>query len=694
MRLNRFLILLSFILTTITGCSQNQSLSSMNRLSSSESPYLLQHKNNPVHWQPWDQAALNEAQEQDKLLIISIGYSSCHWCHVMEHESFEDNEVAEVMNSHFVSIKVDREERPDIDQVYMSAVQLMTGRGGWPLNCIALPDGRPVYGGTYFSKEQWIGVLNQLSELYANDRAKMLEYAQKLQDGMEKSEMVVLGVQSEEFPEDALPTALTNWRRRMDDVWGGPDKAPKFPLPNNYLLALELLNDERPWLTEHIKLTLDKMAVSGIYDQAGGGFARYSTDKEWKVPHFEKMLYDNGQLISLYSRAYKEFRDPMYLRIAKEIIEWCEREMKDVSGLYYSALDADSEGEEGLFYTWSETELNEIRKEHPSWRIDEWFNLDEGEEWEGRFILQRRQTDTEWIESSASTTEVYQGQWNDLRQALLELRERRVRPGLDNKVLCSWNALLISGFCQLYEASSESSFRDMAIESIDNVLINMYGGKTLNHAYINGSAYGDAMLDDYAFLIRALMDVHRVSGKEDYLTLAFEMTEVALEKFNDDNSPILWFSTDSSLVVRTKETEDNVIPAANSQMARNLHDLGLLYGDADWIERSKKMLLPFVAGMESYPEGYSNWGILLSQMNGNYYELAIIGDDAEEEFRKFSSESHMGIIPVWSDKPSDLPIFKDRWVEGKTLYYLCEKGACQMPQESWAEVRMAMSENQ
>lgn len=694
MSVNRIGIFVSFMILTIVGCSQNQPLTTMNRLSATESPYLLQHKNNPVHWQPWDEKALKEAQEQDKLLIISIGYSSCHWCHVMEHESFEDEEVARVMNENFVSIKVDREERPDIDQVYMSAVQLMTGRGGWPLNCIALPDGRPVYGGTYFPKEKWINVLSQLADLYQNDRAKMLEYAEKLQEGMIKSESVVEGDHDSNLPEDALPTALTNWRRRMDNEWGGPDKAPKFPLPNNYSFLLNIENDEDlSWITDHILLTLDKMAISGIYDQIGGGFARYSTDKEWKVPHFEKMLYDNGQLISLYSKAYKRFRDPMYLRVAQEIVDWCEREMKDESGLFYSALDADSEGEEGLFYTWSEQELNIIRQENPEWNVDQWFNLEAGEEWEGRFILQRRKTDEEWVVDNGLSHEQHLASWKVLQEGMLSLRSSRVRPGLDNKVLCSWNALLISGLCELFEASKDQRYQSLALETFDNVYGVMVKDKTMNHAYINGSAYGDALLDDYAFLTRAAMDVHRISGREEYLLKAQDLMEQALEKFSDNESPLLWFSTDSSLVVRTKETEDNVIPAANSQMARNLLDLGLLFGKTEWIDRAEKMLLPFIGGMESYPEGYSNWWFVFDQLTTDNYELAIIGENAQEEFEKFSSELHPGIIPVWTNQESNLPIFKDRWVEGKTLFYLCEKGACQMPQESWGKVEKGLQKN-
>lgn len=331
-----------------------------------------------MHWQPWDEQALAAAKAENKLMIISIGYSACHWCHVMEHESFEDDEVARLMNEHFVSIKIDREERPDIDQVYMSAVQLMTGRGGWPLNCIALPDGRPVYGGTYFSKAQWMELLTQLSQLYAKDAGRMREYADKLQQGMKQAE-ILAPEPMDSFSPEMMQLALDRWKGRLDTVHGGPNKAPKFPLPNNYrFLLTQLASELSDDLEQHIRLTLDRMCLSGIYDQIGGGFARYSTDAEWKVPHFEKMLYDNAQLIGLYAEAYRIFGESMYRRVAVETLEWSLRELRDPSGLFHSALDADSEGKEGLFYTWSSEEIRSLIADHPDLEVDRWFLLDQG----------------------------------------------------------------------------------------------------------------------------------------------------------------------------------------------------------------------------------------------------------------------------------------------------------------------------
>lgn len=679
--------MLNFIgIALMLQCATHETPTEMNRLSASESPYLLQHQHNPVHWQPWDEQALAEASAQDKLLLISIGYSSCHWCHVMEHESFEDDSVAAVMNEHFVCIKVDREERPDIDQVYMSAVQIMSGQGGWPLNCVALPDGRPVWGGTYFPKDQWKHSLQQLANLYQSDRGKMEEYARRLQEGMQESEAII--DQTDDYlplQAEVLENALVNWRRRMDTVWGGPDKAPKFPLPNNLELLLHLHQSEQwPWLEEHLRLTLNKMAMGGIYDQIGGGFARYSTDKEWKVPHFEKMLYDNAQLIHLYSQAFLSLGDSMYLRIAEECLDWMQREMRADNGLYFSALDADSEGEEGLFYTWSASELEGLQQNLPEISLHEWFKLAPGEEWEGRFLLQRQQTDGQM--KAILSDAVFQEQWAAIQSTLLQSRSKRIRPGLDYKLLTSWNALAISGIGKLYEASHKEEYRELAVAVFESLRSTMLLNERLHHAAIDQKAYGEALLDDYAFFIRAAIDLHRISGKEAYLQQALEWTEEALRLFDDPNSALLWYSTDRTLVVRTKENEDNVIPAANSQMARNLYDLGLLFGRPEWMQRSKDMLLKVLNGLERYPEGYSNWGVLLHFLVGQHYELAIVGKDAEREYHEILQHLPERVLLVWSESPSDLPIFQGRWVDGKTLYYLCQEGACQMPQSNWHEV--------
>lgn len=357
-----------------------------NALINESSPYLLQHAHNPVNWYPWGEEALQKAADENKLIIISIGYSACHWCHMMERESFEDTAVAKVMNDNFVCIKVDREERPDIDQVYMDAVQLMTGRGGWPLNCIALPDGKPFFGGTYFKKDQWVSVLERVVNEFNTNAEEVYEFADRLTSGVQQNELIALNGEAAAFEKSTLQTTLENWEAQFDKVEGGPNRAPKFPLPNNYLFLMRyasLFNDSE--VDAHVELTLDKMARGGIYDQLGGGFARYSTDERWKVPHFEKMLYDNAQLVGLYSEAFTRYGKEDYAQVVRESLAFIERELSDKSGAFYSALDADSEGEEGMYYIWTKEELKSLLGEDFPLFAD-YFNVNSSGIWEKRAL--------------------------------------------------------------------------------------------------------------------------------------------------------------------------------------------------------------------------------------------------------------------------------------------------------------------
>jgi len=372
-----------------------------NSLIHETSPYLLQHAHNPVKWMPWGDEALEKAKKENKLILISVGYSACHWCHVMEHESFEDETVAKIMNDYFVCIKVDREERPDIDQVYMMAVQLMTGQGGWPLNCFALPDGRPIYGGTYFPKKNWINILLNLVDLQKEQPDKMEDYANQLTQGLKLAELIKVNTNETDFKKELIINCYNNWKERFDNVDGGPNKAPKFPLPNNYQFFLRLSTDpsptlpegERVDLLEHINLTLTKMAYGGIYDQIGGGFARYSVDHYWKVPHFEKMLYDNAQLVSLYCEAYAVTKNSLYKNVVYETLEFIERELTAPNGGFYSALDADSEGIEGKYYVWTKEELQNILKDDFNLFAD-YYNINKLGLWEhDNYILLRNVDD-------------------------------------------------------------------------------------------------------------------------------------------------------------------------------------------------------------------------------------------------------------------------------------------------------------
>ena len=447
-------------LLSLTSCSQVQEKKDnmnsteyifTNQLIHETSPYLLQHAHNPVNWYPWGKEALDKAQKENKLIIVSIGYAACHWCHVMEHESFENEEVAKYMNDNFVAIKVDREERPDIDQVYMNAVQLLTGSGGWPLNCIALPDGRPIYGGTYFPKIQWINMLTQVSDFVKQNPDKAEQQAKSLTQGVQSSEMIYLNTEEAKFTTDDLNSIFTTWKSNIDFKNGGYNRAPKFPLPAGYqfLLHYNYITEDADAL-KAVTTTLNKMADGGIYDQIGGGFSRYSTDAYWKVPHFEKMLYDNAQLVSLYSSAYQKTKDPKYKIIVTETLDFIQRELTSKEGGFYSSLDADSEGEEGKFYVWTKSELQKALGNKADLIID-YYNVTEKGNWENsQNILFKSATDKKIADKYNITERELTKRVLEAKKILLKERKKRIRPGLDDKILTSWNALMLKAYIDAY----------------------------------------------------------------------------------------------------------------------------------------------------------------------------------------------------------------------------------------------------
>lgn len=437
-----------------------------NELIHETSPYLLQHAHNPVNWVPWSESVFEQAKAENKLVLISVGYSACHWCHVMEHESFEDEEVAALMNKFFINVKVDREERPDVDQVYMTAVQLMTQQGGWPLNCFTTPDGRPIHGGTYFPKDQWMHILRSLQYTFTNEPGKVEEYAKNVHEGVVASELIDAPQKMEDFSETKLTELVQRWSRSFDRQEGGNSRAPKFPLPSNleFLLDYGIRTDHESVL-KHVELTLDKMAMGGIYDQIGGGFARYSVDMLWKVPHFEKMLYDNGQLLNVYSKAYRALKKPLYKRIVDQTIMWLEREMMDGSGAFYSALDADSEGVEGKFYVWKEDELEEVLGADFAW-VKDFYEVNQRGYWEEEnYILLRTKSDMEFARSQGWSSEEFEQKIKVVNQQLLDHRSHRIRPGLDDKCLTSWNAMTIKGLCEAYKVFGEEEYLLLALKS-------------------------------------------------------------------------------------------------------------------------------------------------------------------------------------------------------------------------------------
>ena len=598
-----------------------------NQLIQESSPYLIQHAHHPVHWVPWSNAAFKEAKRLNKMVLISIGYSACHWCHVMAHECFEDQEVADLMNAHFVNIKVDREERPDVDQVYMSAVQLMTQRGGWPLNCITLPDGRPIYGGTYFPKEQWIHILKSLVYTFQNDFAKVEEYATKLHEGLSVNELITIPQDEPNLQSEKLVELVARWKKQFDWIEGGMSRAPKFPMPTNYAYLLahsKIFKDEK--LQEYVRLTLDKMAFGGIYDQIGGGFTRYSVDMIWKVPHFEKMLYDNAQLMELYALGYEAFHVDAYRVIVEEIFTWLKREMKDDSGAYFSAIDADSEGEEGKYYCWNETELKSIiLTDYPLFA--DYYSVSNRGFWEeDKYIPLKTQSDSDIAKKWNLDLEVLERKVADWKSVLLSERQKRVAPGLDHKCLTSWNAQLIKGMCQAYNSLRQEEFLIEARKIGKWMLSNqLHSSDHLYHVNTNGVPSIDGFLEDYAHAIDAFIQLYQRTGELSWLEQANKWALLVEEEFMHPESKMCYFtSNDSQLVVRKMEIHDNVIPSSNSVMARNFYRLGTYLREERWIKNARQMLANMYDGMETYGSGYSNWAQLLLEMNQGLTEVHIM----------------------------------------------------------------------
>lgn len=660
----------------------------MNRLANSSSPYLLQHANNPVDWYPWGPEALQKAKAENKLILVSIGYSACHWCHVMEHESFEDEKVATVMNEYFVCIKVDREERPDVDQIYMSAVQLMTGRGGWPLNCICLPDQRPIYGGTYFRKNDWVSLLFNLADFYKAKPAEAEEYAVKLTEGIKQYESIHFVDVKTDYQKEDLELIVKNWHRYFDRVEGGMGSSPKFPMPNNWLFLMRyawLMQDED--ITQQMKLTLHKMAFGGIYDHVGGGFARYSVDNRWHVPHFEKMLYDNAQLLSLYSEASVWQPDPLYPQIADEIITFIKRELTSPEGGFYSALDADSEGVEGKFYTFTKEDIEQILgKDANLFCI--YYNITDDGNWEEEEtnVLFRKDNDKQLAVKLGLSEEDLSAKIKEAKARVLEARSKRIRPGLDNKILASWNGLMLKGLCDSYRAFNKQEYLDLALKSAGFILNHLISknGRLLRVASLSseegrGGANEVSFLDDYANIIDAFIALYEVTFDEKWVHEAKKLTNTALEHYYDKTSGMFFYTADDDeeLIARKAELMDNVIPASNSVMAQNLKKMGSLFDNEDYQEIADQMLRNVAQLVSKYGSSYSNWAIqMLNEVFGTY-EVAITGNDAE----RFRSEMEKTYIPnkiMLGGKQGSLPLLQDR-IADVTRIFICKDKTCGLP---------------
>jgi uncharacterized protein YyaL (SSP411 family) len=662
-----------------------------NALINETSPYLLQHAHNPVDWHAWNDTALKQAVDEDKLLIISIGYSACHWCHVMEHESFEDSTVAAIMNENFITIKVDREERPDIDDVYMTACQLSSGRGcGWPLNAFALPDGRPVWAGTYFPKDQWMNILNQFIKLKNENPEKLEEYAVNLQEGFRSVDAVSVADENADLKDIDMVGAMNSFKDQIDKTYGGRNGAPKFPMPNNYEMLLKWghLNDDEE-ATNLVYITLDNMAQGGIFDPIAGGFARYATDAEWKVPHFEKMLYDNGQLLDLYSYAYKKSKKPLYKNTIDKTIQWLHEEMIDKSGGIYSALDADSDGEEGKYYVWSHDEIAAALGAGEAFEIfKDRYQISENGNWEDeKNILHSKKSIPDLAKKYNLSEEEIDRSIEASLSKLKPIRAKKVRPSLDDKILTSWNALATHGLLEAYTSTGNQKAFEMAKNNVAFILKNqLQESGQLWRNYKDGKSTINAFLDDYGLVIRALIKYYELTLDEEYLFTADKILQFALAHFSDDESGLFYYTSDLDppLVTRKRELSDNVIPASNSIMARNLLSLGLYFYKPDYIERAETMGIAMKENIfgSNQPSFYSNWLQLYQDLKVHPYEVAIVGPNSRDLALEWQQHFVPNAIVLGGESEGNLQLLTDKLQEGVTTIYVCRNKVCKFPVET------------
>lgn len=685
-------LFISLLLASPISCGQTQQNSRdkagnghlyTNELIHESSPYLLQHAHNPVNWYPWGEKALQKAKDENKMLIISIGYAACHWCHVMEKETYEDTTVARIMNEHFISIKVDREERPDVDQVYMNAAQLISGSGGWPLNALAMADGKPFFAGTYFPKKNWLEMLQYFIDLNKKNPSALKEQAEKVTMGIHSIENAPAVAPINRFNITDLDNLFKKVKPNIDYQYGGSGKAPKFPMPSQweYLLYYYYLSHNKDALNA-VTTTLNNMAAGGIYDHVGGGFARYSTDATWHVPHFEKMLYDNAQLVSLYAHAYQLTKDPVYKTIVFETLDFIQREMTSPEGGFYSSLDADSEGEEGKFYVWKKHEIDSLLGKDAN-LFAHYYHLTKNGNWEkGNNILFRDLEEDQFASKNNITKETLHQLLDRSKAKLLAARNKRVRPGLDDKILTSWNALMTKAYIDAYRAFGEESFKLAATRNALFLSEKAIGkNNSLTRNYKDGKASISAFLDDYAFMISAFINLYQASFEEHWLYKANELAAYVETHFYDPASRMYYYTSDeqAKLIARKMDISDNVIPGSNSEMAKNLFFLGHFLGNDQQINMAKQMLANVSKDVAENIPYYANWGLLKAALAGGLYEVAIAGKEVQNIRRQLDQHYLPNMIVLGTEDTSTLELLADKFVPGETTIYVCENKVCRRP---------------
>ena len=695
MRTEKIFFLAIVLLFSFISHAQNR----MNKLSNEKSLYLKQHSTNPVDWMPWNQSALKLASEQNKLLIISVGYSSCHWCHVMEEETFSDEEAAEIMNSKFINIKVDREERPDIDELYMKSLVLMTGSGGWPMNIIALPDGSPIWGGTYLPKENWITVLNQISDLYNERYDDVLEYSVKLKEGLSPKKIINYEIkESELFSQirDASDFAY----KSLDTENGGLKSNQKFHLPSliDFFQKGSYHFKERNYL-EFADLTLKNIAYGGINDHVDGGLHRYTVDSIWHIPHFEKMLYDNAQMLSVFSSAYKRNNDKVYKKLIDDIFDFLENNLTGDNGLILSSISAVTEiGKnkiEGDYYVWDKDEIKDILQGDFD-LFKEYFSLNQDGLWEKNKYVLKRINDDDFF------TKKYNISSKKLKSVILESitklrksKEKREKPIIDKKVLTAWNALTVIGMSNAFQSTGEKKFIEKAVGIVSAIEENLINNDLTVKRSLSISNENILFLEDYSYLISAYLSLYQSTFNYDFIDKADALLKKAITIFADKNSSFLKFSSDQSLLFSENlfVNQDGVVPSANSVMCKNLFLLSHHTGNRDFLNIGKSMLNEISTQLISNPLDYMNWLSVSLDYYDKFYEVVISGKKSIEMAKEINSIYLPNILIATSKKDSEKYLLKNRYIKGENLIYVCVNNTCKYPVNNVDEALKLITNN-
>lgn len=678
--------LLFFILLSVFHSNNIIGQNMENKLSEEASLYLKQHATNPVNWFPWGNEALKEAKKNDKLLLISVGYSSCHWCHVMEEESFENDDVAKVMNSKFINIKVDREERPDIDEIYMKALVLMTGSGGWPMNIIALPDGTPIWGGTYVPKDQWIQVLNQVNEFYKTRKEDVLEYANNVRDGVKKESLIKPITKETNYTSDFQNKLATKAFNFTDKINGGIGGGQKFPLPSfiNFFLRYSKLTGNKE-MKSFVKNTLIKISQGGINDRVEGGFHRYTVDNKWHIPHFEKMLYDNAQLLSIFSKAYMAYNQPRFREEIYNIYDFLELKMTSKNNLIFSSISADTNyqdgtKEEGDFYIWTKDELKKILNKDYNW-VSKYYNINEKGHWEKeKYVFYQTISDNQFSSDLGLEIGQFKKKLKSINKKLFNYREKRIQPIIDTKIVFSWNALAVRGLIDAYKATGDNKFLNKAIAINKGLEEKMIKGNKIAHT--NGQSFDNQVLffEDYSYYIDALLGLYEATYEIDWINKAVAFTKFSNLEFKQENSFYKFSSNQELLYSDTLiHLQDGVTPSANSVMNFNLFRLSHYLGDKDFSIQAEKMINNIIANLENRVTDHMFWFWASLNYSDSFFELAISGPKAQQKGKELSLEYLPNAVIAAYNKPSDMYLLKDRFVKDETYIYVCVNNTCKFP---------------